>query len=330
MRYAHHGRQAVRPVARLVPRGEDRRDRRIVERPGIRNLATGAEQLLVAAPHDVPAWQPRSSPQPQSVHFPAIDDHVCGDPPVTFDGSADSGLEVTYTTDGPCRLNDSGKVRLTGAGDCTVTAHQDGDADWQAAEPVSRTFHIAKAPLTVTADDATKVLGAPNPDLTAGFDGFVNGEGPDALGGTLTCTTTAMTSSPVGTYPITCSGLTSPDYRVSYVDGTLSVTFAPPGPGPSGPGHLVLQPVNANGTSVFKAGSTVPGQVPGLRRERRLRRDPWEDHPVPPHQDHRRSLMPGGLTVLATRRAGGGRVSVPARVRQPAAPPARCGRTPVP
>ncbi len=33
-------------------------------------------------------------------------------------------------------------------------------------------------------------------------------------------------TSPVGSYAITCSGATSPDYTISYVDGTLTVTPA--------------------------------------------------------------------------------------------------------
>lgn len=40
--------------------------------------------------------------------------------------------------------------------------------------------------------------------------------------------------------------------------GTLSVTYAAIGARVEGPGHQVLQPINADGTSVFKQGSTVP------------------------------------------------------------------------
>ena len=44
----------------------------------------------------------------------------------------------------------------------------------------------------------------------------------DTLAGT-TCTTGADEKSPVGTYPITCSGTTSTNYRVTHVAGTLTV-----------------------------------------------------------------------------------------------------------
>jgi chitinase len=40
-------------------------------------------------------------------------------------------------------------VHLTGAGSCTVTASQPGDANYDVAPDVSRTFSIARAPCRV-------------------------------------------------------------------------------------------------------------------------------------------------------------------------------------
>jgi hypothetical protein len=42
-----------------------------------------------------------------------------------------------------------------------------------------------------------------------------------------TCTTTATASSPVGSYPTTCSGGVAPNYTFDYVAGALTVTPAP-------------------------------------------------------------------------------------------------------
>jgi MBG domain-containing protein len=82
--------------------------------------------------------------------------------------------------------------------------------------------------LTITANNATQQYGQPSPSLnSATYSGFVNGDTPASLGGTLNCTTTATQSSPVGTYPITCSGQTSAAYTITYVPGTLTVTPAP-------------------------------------------------------------------------------------------------------
>jgi hypothetical protein len=113
---------------------------------------------------------------------------------------------------------------------------------------------VNKAPLTVTAVSTSKILGAPNPSFTVTYSGFVNGDGPSALGGTLNFSTAATAASPIGSYSITPSGLTSTNYTITFVNGTLSIFY-----GFSG----FLQPINDTAhtqvaMSVFKAGSTVP------------------------------------------------------------------------
>ncbi len=54
----------------------------------------------------------------------------------------------------------------------------------------------------------------------------MNGDDEGDLAGTITCSTPADGTSPVGAYPITCSGATRTNYAISYVDGTLTVTTA--------------------------------------------------------------------------------------------------------
>ena len=88
--------------------------------------------------------------------------------------------------------------------------HADGDA----------------ATLTVTAANETKAYGAANPALTVSYSGFVNGDTAASLTTAPTVSTTAVTASPVGTYPITASGAASANYTFTYVSGTLTVTPA--------------------------------------------------------------------------------------------------------
>ena len=97
---------------------------------------------------------------------------------------------------------------------------------------VTGTLTIIPAPLTITGRNATITQGEPIPPLTAIYSGFVPGEGPQDLTGRLTCTTTATSSSPAGTYPITCSGQSSINYVITYVPGTLTITAPPPPPKP--------------------------------------------------------------------------------------------------
>ena len=59
------------------------------------------------------------------------------------------------------------------------------------------------------------------------YSGFVNGDSPSSLTSPPACSTTATSSSPVGTYPSSCSGAADPNYTISYVSGTVQVTTAP-------------------------------------------------------------------------------------------------------
>jgi hypothetical protein len=105
-------------------------------------------------------------------------------------------------------------------------------ADFNAVD-ASASINVTPAPLTVRADDVSQVEGAGTPSFTAHYAGFVNGDGPSGLGGTLTFTTPASASSPPGQYPITPGGLTAANYAITYRTGTLTVTPSPmPTPAP--------------------------------------------------------------------------------------------------
>src|SRR5207248_3056684 len=80
---------------------------------------------------------------------------------------------------------------------------------------------------TVAVDHFTEIYGAPNPGFAVRYSGFVLGQGPADLGGTLSFTTSAGTTSDVGAYSVTPGGLTSTNYAISFLDGTLDITPAP-------------------------------------------------------------------------------------------------------
>ncbi|MFR5888043.1 MAG: MBG domain-containing protein [Oscillospiraceae bacterium] len=146
---------------------------------------------------------------------------------------ADAALEFAFAGQSP-NDNGSDKFSVTKGSDgtyslyagavgnfiLTVTATKDGYSQKQ--ETVS--FSVGKAALIVTADNATVAYGEPKPEFTAQINGFVNGEGKGDLTGTLEFDCAYAAGSPVGTYPITPKGLTSNNYSISFVDGTLTVT----------------------------------------------------------------------------------------------------------
>jgi len=184
---------------------------------------------------------------------------------VTYDGSS-HGVTASVTGAGggfnqslPVSYNPGGATVPFNAGAYTASASFAGDANHLGSNAGPVTITINKASLTITAVNKTKLLNAVNPPLTATYVGFVSGEGPANLTGTLICATAAVTSSPIGSYPINCPGQTSNNYTIAFVPGTLTITYATGGTCAGDVGHQILQPINTSATmSVFKMGSTVP------------------------------------------------------------------------
>lgn len=156
-------------------------------------------------------------------------------------GAANPTLTASY--DG--LVNDETPGVLDGALQCSTVAGQGSipgrypiACAGQTATNYDLTYRdgvltVEAAPLTITADAQRRAYGAPNPALTATYDGFAPGEGPAALGGSLACATAAAASSPAGPYAITCSGHTSTNYAITYRAGTLTVTGATSATAPS-------------------------------------------------------------------------------------------------
>ncbi len=109
---------------------------------------------------------------------------------------------------------------------------------------VNGSVSVTPAALTITASSATASYGAASPTITASYDGFVNGDTASSLAAAPTCSTTETSSSPVGTYPSSCSGASDPNYLFTYVDGSVVV------------GQADLIVVASNGTMTY--GGTPP------------------------------------------------------------------------
>jgi hypothetical protein len=130
-------------------------------------------------------------------------------------------LTVTYASDGSAAAAAVGSYPIT-----VVSVSGPKSADY-AVMTNAATLTVNAAPLTVTANAASKVAGQANPQFTAQYAGFVLGQGPGVLTGSLSFHTPADTSSPAGLYPITPAGLQATNYAIASVAGTLEVTPAP-------------------------------------------------------------------------------------------------------
>ncbi len=82
---------------------------------------------------------------------------------------------------------------------------------------------VEKAPLTVKANDANIIYGDAPANNGVTYSGFIGSEAPDILGGTLRFEYNYAQYDNVGTYDIEISGLTSDNYEITFVKGTLTV-----------------------------------------------------------------------------------------------------------
>ena len=86
---------------------------------------------------------------------------------------------------------------------------------------------MATVVVTVTASSDSMTYGGSTPTITPSYSGFVNGDTAASLTTPPTCSTAATSSSPVGSYPSSCSGAADPNYTFSYVERLGQVNPAP-------------------------------------------------------------------------------------------------------
>ena len=161
----------------------------------------------------------------QNITVQNIPNKTYGDAGFKVTATTDSPNALNYAAQGPARIDSSGNVVITGAGDVKVFVYQLGDATYKFAS-VSKTFTIAKAAVTITAVDKTVV-----------YDGNVQeieGTAADVDGNALNTPTTTyvdagnnavLNPTNAGTYTATVSY--SDDNQSGSKQVTLTVNKAP-------------------------------------------------------------------------------------------------------
>ncbi len=162
-----------------------------------------------------------------------------GSQAILLSATSDSGLPITYEATGPAIVSGS-TLTITGAGAVTVTAYQFGNSGYAPATPVSQSFTVAPATLTVAATNVSLTAGTALPAPAYTISGFVNND-------TQTTTTTGAPSLTVvdssgktwsvgstllnGTYTITVqqgnlvlNAAAAANYKFVLENGTLTVT----------------------------------------------------------------------------------------------------------
>lgn len=147
---------------------------------------------------------------------------------LTYNG-ADQSVELDLTGIDTNNVRVVGVTGLTAKNAGTHTAiveleYIGTSTNYDRVDNIEVEWEIGKAPLTIAAKDKTITYGdsATNDDVE--YTGFVGGENKSVLVGTLAYDYDGyVVGSNAGAYDITPSGLTSNNYEISFVNGTLNV-----------------------------------------------------------------------------------------------------------
>jgi len=99
----------------------------------------------------------------QTISFGPLAGKTYGDPDFPLLATASSGLPVSFSSSGNCSVVFAETVHINRPGSCTVVASQLGNANYNPAADVSRTFAIAKAGQAIAFGPlANKTYGSPD------------------------------------------------------------------------------------------------------------------------------------------------------------------------
>ena len=141
-----------------------------------------------------------------------------------LNATSNNPAAITYTSSNNTIAEISGNT-LTAkkAGNVTITALQlAGNGFSAGSQPFNLT--ISKAPLTITANNASRKQGEANPTFTLSYSGFKFTDDEEALDLLPTISCTATESSPVGFYGIVLTDGSDSNYEYQLNDGELEVT----------------------------------------------------------------------------------------------------------
>ena len=180
----------------------------------------------------------------QVVFLPTIDTHTYGDAPLRISATGGaSGQPVSFAVTGSQRVcalfgvvDGTANVILLNAGTCSITIWQAGNDEYGPAPPITASFTVQPAPLTITASSPTMFSGDPLPAITPIYDGFVGSDSADSLDLQLSCSSPAaeaiLWASAThillpGAYGTHCSDAAPhPNYTFHHMTGVLHVVEA--------------------------------------------------------------------------------------------------------
>ena len=165
----------------------------------------------------------------QTITFDALDNATYGVAPFALAATASSGLDVAFASTTPlvCAVVAGPKLAVDAAGDCSVSASQGGNDNYNPATAVVRSFTVAKAGQTISLalDRATATFG----DTAAAVDASATSNLPVALtvAGPCALTGTALDITGAGTCTVTATQAGDGNYQPApAATATLNISKA--------------------------------------------------------------------------------------------------------
>jgi uncharacterized repeat protein (TIGR03803 family) len=196
----------------------------------------------------------------QTITFAGLADKTISDADFAVSATASSSLAVTFAPSGACTMSGA-VVHLTGAGSCTVTASQAGNASYNPAPSVPRSFTVAKLTATLALSNLIQPFDGSPKVVTV----TTSPAGLTVVSITYNGSTIAPTAS--GSYAVVAS-LTNDTYQATNATGTLvisnpaaTLTLSPSSVagGTTSTATVTLASPAPNGGAVVSLASSAPG-----------------------------------------------------------------------
>jgi hypothetical protein len=197
----------------------------------------------------------------QTITFGSLANKTHGDPDFSVSATASSGLAVSFAASGNCTVSGT-TVHLTRAGSCTITASQQGDANFNPATDVSQSFAIAKAGQSISLGPlANKTHG--DPDFSVSATASSGLAVSFAASGNCTVSGTTVHLTGAGFCRITASQPGDANYNpaldvshsIAIAKAGQSIAFAPLANKTYGSPDFRVSATASSGLAVFFAGS---------------------------------------------------------------------------
>lgn len=109
---------------------------------------------------------------------------------------------------------------------CVLVTSVAASTNYAASTNNGQSFWVSPAPLTVTASSASLAYGATAPIITASYSGFLGGDTSSngAISVMPYCTAYVTSTSSPGSYVSSCAGGSAPNYQLTFVNGSITVT----------------------------------------------------------------------------------------------------------